>query len=118
MSPLRFSIPLIFVCAAFAQSAPNRYTLILEDPPVAQRFPSADAMRSADGVKYRAQIETKQKALRDELTKRKIRVTGSVSATQNAIFVVAAENQVAELKSLPGVKDVVPQRRFQMRSQK
>ena len=105
-------------CMAFAQEPQNHYTLILDDPPLAQRFASAEAMRSPEAANYRHQIEARQKALRDELAKRKIKVTGSVSTVQNAIFVVATADQLAELKSLPGVKDVVPQRQYKTRSKK
>jgi hypothetical protein len=103
---------LLSIPVLLAQTATDRYALILEDQPVAERFPSKESIRSTDAVAYRKQIEAKQKALRDELAKRKIRVTGSVSTVQNAVFVVATKEQAAELKSLAGVKDVVPQRRY------
>ncbi|MEO8125501.1 MAG: hypothetical protein ABJF23_34235 [Bryobacteraceae bacterium] len=114
------SNPVIFVLVlasgyvftpANAQVIPNRYTLILEDPPVAERFESS-VLKSKEAVTYRAQIEAKQKALRTELVKRHIQVNGSVSTVLNAIFVTASKDRVAELKSLPGVKAVVPSRRY------
>jgi hypothetical protein len=111
------SLICLTVVSMFAQTAPSRYTVILEDPPTAQRFPSKESMQSTEGAAYRRQIEAKQKTLRDELAKRKIRVTGTVSTVQNAIFVVATEDQVTELKKLPGVKDVVPQRKFKTQSE-
>jgi hypothetical protein len=114
---LKFAIGMIVV-STFAQTSPGRYTVILEDPPTAERFPSKEAMGSTDGVAYRHQIESKQKALRDELAKRKIQVTGSVSTVQNAIFVVATEDQAAERKKLPGVKDVVAQRKYKTQAKK
>ena len=114
MFHLRFTILLAIVSIAFAQTAPDRYTLILEDPPVAERFPSGEKMRSAEAAAYRKQIEASQKTVRDELAKRKIKVTGSISTVQNAIFVIASPQQAAELKSMPGVKDVVPQKRYKM----
>jgi minor extracellular serine protease Vpr len=109
-------IAAILLCFTFfpaaGQTIPNHYTLILDDPPAAQRFSSREAMRTKEAVDYRAQIEKKQKALRAELAKRKIQVTGSVSTVLNAIFVIAPKDRVAELKSLPGVKAVVPSRRY------
>ena len=101
--------------AGFAQFASNRYTLILEDPPVASQFTSKTAMRSARAGDYRQQIEARQQALRAELAARKIQVTGSVSTLLNAVFVVAPADRLAELKNLPGVKAVVPQRRYRLR---
>src|SRR5204863_1190312 len=111
MRALKFAIAMMVV-SAFPQTNPGKYTLILDDPPMAEKFPSRDAMKSTEATEYRQGIEAKQKALRDELAKRKIHVTGSVSTVQNAIFVVATEDQAAELKKLPGVKDVVAQRKF------
>ena len=95
-----------------AQVAPNRYTLVLEDPPVLDKFTTREASRSAEAKRYRTQIETRQKALRTELKARHIEVTGSVSTVMNAIFVVAPKDRLEELKSLPGVKSVVPGRVF------
>jgi uncharacterized protein (TIGR03437 family) len=98
---------------AAGQTMPNRYTLILEDPPVAARFPSPASRQGRESANYRTQIEGKQRALRTELAARKIQVVGSVSTVLNALFVIAPKERVAELKSLPGVKAVVPSRRFQ-----
>jgi len=110
MSSIKLAIGMVAV-SLFGQTTPGRYTVILADPPMAARFPSKEAMKSTEAIAYRHQIEAGQKALRDELAKRKIKVTGSVSTVQNAIFVVATEDQAAELKKLPGVADVVVQRR-------
>src|ERR1700730_12514463 len=87
--------------AIVAQSAPNRYALILEDPPVSERFTTREATASAAGTSYRQQIEAKQQRLRQELGSRNIPVTGSVSMLTNAIFVTAPKERVDELKSLP-----------------
>ncbi|MCL4402574.1 MAG: S8 family serine peptidase [Acidobacteria bacterium] len=69
-------------------------------------------MRSAAARSYQQQIESKQKTLRTELASRKIRVTGSASTLMNAVFVIAPKERVSELRGLPGVKDVVPMRRY------
>src|SRR5271157_1437352 len=95
-----------------AQFARNRYTLILEDPPVAERFAGREAIHSIAGETYRAQIETSKQSLRQELASRNILVTGSVSSFVNALFVTATPDQVAVLSTLPGVKAVMRQRTF------
>jgi len=100
--------------AAFGQTAHNRYALILEDPPVSERFATRAATESSAGKSYRQQIEAKQQLLRAELKSRNIPVTGSVSMLTNAIFVTAPKERVDELKSLPGVKGVVPLRRYHL----
>src|SRR5438874_6098315 len=97
---------------SFAQLAPNRYALILADPPVSTRFESPQAMRSAEAITYSQRILAQQRAVRNELAARKIPVTGSVTNVLNAIFVVASPERVDEIKSLPGVIGVIQQRRY------
>ena len=99
--------------AMYAQ-APHRYALVLEDPPVTERFTTREARESAAGTTYRQQLEAKQQRLRQELASRKIAVTGSATTLMNAIFVSVPKERVPELKSLPGVKGVVPLRRYHM----
>jgi minor extracellular serine protease Vpr len=96
----------------FAQLASNRYALVLEDPPVSSRFATREAVQSDEAKSYRAEIESRQQTLRRELAVRNIQVTGSVSTLLNAVFVVAPKERLDELKGLPGVKGVVPLRRY------
>src|SRR5579871_250290 len=109
----RFIAFVLCVMPALAQFVPNRYTLLLEDPPVAARFTSRAEMASAAAVQYRNQIETRQRAVLAELASRNIRVTGRVSTLINAIFVIAPASRLSELQALPGVAAVRPMRRFQ-----
>jgi len=43
----------------FGQYVRNRYALILEDPPVGQRYVGRDAMRTTAATGYRQQIQSK-----------------------------------------------------------
>ena len=106
---------LLLTSAAFAQTIPNRYALILDDPPVSRQFASRAELDSVNGRNYRRQIEARQQTLRDQLAARDIAVTSSVSTVLNAIFVTATKDRLAELQSLPGVKGVVPVRRYRMK---
>jgi minor extracellular serine protease Vpr len=90
-----------------AQPARNRYALILEDPPVAAQFSRA-RMGEAVSVNYARSLQQRQQSVRAALAQRGIEPTGSVTALLNAVFVVAPEDSVADLKSIPGVKSVVP----------
>jgi minor extracellular serine protease Vpr len=96
------------------ESAASRYALILEDPPLAERFATRDAAESVEGRIYRQRLEAGQQSLREVLASRHITVTGSVTMLTNAIFVAAPKERVDELKSLPGVKGVVPLRRYHL----
>ncbi len=105
-------LTLIASYPGFSQIAPNRYTLVLEDQPVAERFVGREAVQSSAAVDYRQQIEAKQMSLRSSLASTRIQVTGYASTFANAIFVTATRDQAASLASLPGVKAVVPQHIF------
>ena len=107
-------IPLILgALPAFAQFIPNRYTLLLDNPPVASRFETRAQMQSAAGVQYRSQIEARQRTVLGELASRNIAVTGRVSTLLNAIFVIAPASRISEMLAIPGVAAVRPMRRYQ-----
>ena len=101
-------IGILFAASAFGQ---NRYAVILEDEPVAARISSRAELQSAGSTAYRQSVESKQQTVRNAITSRRIGITGSVTTLLNAVFVTAPSNRVAELKALPGVRDVVPVRR-------
>ena len=98
----------LLTLSAFAQ---NRYALVLEDEPVAARITTRAELQSFGATTYREHVETAQRGVRDELVNRKVAITGSVSTLLNAVFVTASADRLAELKSIPGVLDVVPVRR-------
>lgn len=90
-----------------AQPARNRYALILEDAPVTTQF-SRQRMALPEGANYRQTLQQRQQSVRGELTRRGITPTGSVTTLMNAVFVVAPADSVADLKTIAGVKSVVP----------
>ncbi len=98
-----------------AQYAPNRYALLMEDPPVAARYASRGLAMTDTAAGYRQQIQARQEALRAGLAARRVQVTGSASTLMNAVFVAAPEGRVPELRSLPGVTAVVPVRTYRLR---
>ncbi len=109
---------LIFSCLGVLRAAPSaafsgRYALILSDPSAAE---FAQAHRNARQAveNHRQQLRDAQSSLRSQLANRHYTVTGSVQTVLNAVFVIATPAQVAELRSLPGVKAVRPLRRFHL----
>jgi minor extracellular serine protease Vpr len=102
----------IITSVVFAQGISRRYVLILDDPPVTSRFPSRAAIATTAAAQYRQQIAGRQSALRQQLATRHFTVTGSVSTLLNAMFVATTPDRVAELKTLPGVRGVIPVRHF------
>ncbi len=111
---LFFLISIAGLIPGFAQIASNRYALILDDPPASSQFSSRGAMRSAAAASYVQQIQARQQTLRAALTRANIKTTGSVSTLMNAVFVVAPKARVTEMQGLPGVKAVVPLRRYHL----
>jgi uncharacterized protein (TIGR03437 family) len=112
-------LPLVILgIPAFCQPAernlflPNRYTVLLQDPPVAAQFASREEMRGAAAVAYRQQVETRQANVVRDLRSRNIQVTGSVSLLINAVFVNATPDRLAEISAIPGVAAIRPMRRF------
>lgn len=97
-----------------AQSRAQHYILILQDPPVAERYASAERARSLEAANYRQEIEAKHQAVKNDLASRHIQATGEVKTVLNAIFVVAPKQRLAELKALPGVKGVVAGRQYHL----
>ena len=95
--------------------APNRYAVILNDPPVAEKFAPLKVTRGAAVDSYRQQILGGQTALRAEIEKQNVHVTGAVQTVLNAVFVAASKDQAAQLRGLNGVKAVVPLRRYKVK---
>jgi minor extracellular serine protease Vpr len=109
---LRISSFFFCLFPAFAQLAPNRYILLLNDPPVAERFAKREDMLSTAGTAYRAQLEARQRTIMADLASRRIQVTGSTATLINAIFVTAPASRVSEMLGIAGVAGVRPMHRF------
>jgi len=95
-----------------AQFTPNRYIVFLEDQPVAERYRTREEWQTPAAVAYRQQVESRQQSVTRDLAGRHITVTGSVSTLLNAVFVVAPPERLAELRSMPGVIGVMPERQI------
>lgn len=85
-------------CSGWARGADREYALILDEPPVAQRAASRGQL---------AHLRAAQDALRTELARRKVPVTGAVQTLLNAVFVHVSEARAAQLRNLAGVRRVV-----------
>lgn len=110
---LQYAIAVAFtLLPVSAQFVPDRYILLLDDPPVTGRFATREQMQSAAAATYRTQVEARQRSVRSELATRQIPVSGSVSTVLNAIFVMAPASRVPEMLAIPGVAAVRPMRRY------
>ncbi len=111
----RFTVlaPLLILISlpAWGQYVPNRYALVLADPPVASQYATRDSLRSTAAVSYQDGILRAQSSLRTQLGSRNAIVTGSTSTLLNAVFAVVPPDRVDEVKALPGVLAMIPMRR-------
>ncbi|MCX6637693.1 MAG: S8 family serine peptidase, partial [Acidobacteria bacterium] len=99
---------------AAVQPPGGKYAVILEDEPVGRHMAGRAGLRSAAAIEYRGRVVASQAAVRREIERRNLRVTGSVETLLNAVFVQASPGRAAELRGVPGVKAVVPLHRFRM----
>ena len=95
--------------------ASRGYTVILSEAPAVERYPGRVERTRAVAAPYRQHLAQAQTALRAQLESRQIRVLGSVQRVLNAMFVRATEAQAAEIRALPGVKAVIPSRRYSVK---
>ena len=92
----------------FAQTRPNRYALLLNDPPLAATESFSKPGPRTASADARARIAAAQTNLRAALAERNITILGSADTVANALFVVSESPD--SLASLPGVRRVVPMR--------
>ncbi len=109
------SIPL------FAGIAPDRYIVELAGESagqfIARTFPPnqrRDALLGAPGLQARARVRSEQAAVRTRLARRGARIVGSVDTLANAIFVTIPAARVSRLRSVRGVKRILPERTYQL----
>src|SRR5437588_13041901 len=91
--------------AAFGQmrSRSADYALVLEDPPVARKFSSRNALQSAPAQTYVRTIRMAQSSVQSELARRGVPVVSTEQVLVNAVFVRATPQTAVELKKIPGV---------------
>ena len=109
------SIPL------FAGIVPDRYIVELTAESAAQYIARAyppDQRRAAllgePGLQARARVRRGQTPVRNGLERRGARVVASLDTVANALFVQMPAARVARLRSVPGVRRILPERTYQL----
>ncbi|MCL5745007.1 MAG: hypothetical protein M1541_13960, partial [Acidobacteria bacterium] len=112
-----FLLAALSLAASVRDNPPaRRWALILEDPGVAATVAgTSNSLRTAAATPVSARIAAAQRKLRAALAERNFVVTGAVQILMNAVFVEAAPGRVSTLRSLPGVRNVVPLRRLRQK---
>ena len=112
---------LLSVCALSLVSTPlaraasaggTQWLVLLNDPPVVQRYPGRIERTRAAAAPYRQHLQQVQASLRPQIESMHVRVTGALQHLVNGMFVVATPQQAAALKKLSGVKAVMHIRRY------
>ncbi len=112
--PLIYILTMVAVFAAATAQAQtpgpaNHYAVFLSGASVASQFATRTEME-VGGCRHLSavlQLATAQRAMRTRLAAAHINVTASVSTLMNAIFVVASDDRIAEIRAMPGVADVM-----------
>ena len=109
------SIPL------FAGILPNRYIVELTGESAAQYIARTvppnqrrEALLGDPGLQARARVRLEQAAVRARLERRGARIVGSLDTVANALFVHMPAARVARLRSVRGVRRVLPERTYQL----
>lgn len=100
------SLLVIASAASHGRTREHDYALILQDQAVARKTSSRAMLRSAAAMSQLARVEAAQKSVSAELSRRSVRVTGSVQLLVNAVFIRATRQQAEALSGLPGVARV------------
>jgi len=95
----------------------SQWMVILTEPPAVERYPGKFRNTRAAAEPYRQHLRQVQAGLRSQIEGKHIRVTGGIQHLMNGLFVVASPAQAATLRNLPGVKSVVPLRRYHREDQ-
>ncbi len=100
-------IPLLLLALqiGYGQTRADRYTLILDEPPVVARM-----VKSGEGLRTRAaaaeadRLKASQQTLIERLAKQDVTVLGSTQYLVNAVFVSADRDSIAAIEAMPGVR--------------
>src|SRR5215469_8775998 len=99
-TPTYFLFAFLCIVLPISSQIRQHYALVLQDAPVTANFTTREAAHSLQADSYRAQIESRQSALKSELASRNFVVAGSVSTLANAVFVVSTPDREAEMPSI------------------
>jgi subtilisin family serine protease len=105
----------------FAGIVPNRYIVELTGESaahyIARTFPPNQrraALAGGAGMQARARVRFEQAAVRIPLERRGARVVGSLDTLANVLFVEMPTAQVARLRSVRGVRRVLPEHTYRL----
>lgn len=95
---------------AWCASGPERYALVLSEPPLARQIQSRQDLVESSKSPRRAALQASEKSLSDDqarvrqaLADLKVGVIGANHTLANVIFVNASRDEVAALSAIPGV---------------
>lgn len=108
--------PVLQIAQAFPPVTSD-YIVILDEAPVVTRYPGRIERTRAASVAYRQHLQQTQATVRTQIEAQRILVLGGVQHLMNALFVRATPQQVEALKSISGVKAVIPSRRYHLTDQ-
>ena len=115
--PVLLAMSLLSRPSAAAAPPANEWMVLLEEPPVVERFPGRIEQTRTASDPYRQHLRQAQQAIRSQIESMHIPVTGAVQHLLNGVFVRATPAQAAGLRRLSGVAAVIPLRRYHLNDQ-
>lgn len=110
----RLWVLLLCIPAFAAGTIPNRYIVQLSNDPVAQHAGNRRLLHSTTAERQRRIVRAEQVAARVRIAAVHGRVRGAVETIGNLLFVEIPDADAAKLSSIPGVMQVLPERRFHL----
>ena len=113
-----FLLAVMLVPSAEAAAPPsNQWFVLLNEPPAVKRYPGKFKRTRAAAEPYRQHLRQVQAGMRAHIEGKHAHVTGGIQHLMNGLFVVASPAQAAALRTLPGVKSVLPLRSYKRKDQ-
>jgi len=115
MNRIFWWLAFLFLSVSWAGTVPDQYIVELTGEPAARRM-AAEGRRAnqVEVVRYRAAVQAEQAAASLTIEQAGGQVIGSIDTVGNALFVRMPASDAARLAALPGVKRVLPVRRFKL----
>jgi minor extracellular serine protease Vpr len=106
------AVPGLAPLARAAQPYSTRWVVMLNDPPIVEKYPGRIEKTRAAAEPYHQHLLQVQSTLRSQIQGMNVRVTGAAQHVLNALFVVATPAQAEAIRHLSGVKSVTPMRQY------
>ncbi len=97
-------------------TAQNRWTVVLQDPPLIKQTGATRANLTTQAAGQ--ETLARHQAVEKQIEAKGIRISSSTTGLFNAVFIHATAREVDAIRQIPGVAQVIPQRKFTLKMAK